>query len=98
MPTVIQFSRTALALFGAGLSFVITGNLLLFVVVGEVNRKLPDNQQVQYFPWYPGKLSKVTALYSQHYPRGRLLLLYRGCLALGAVLGLAFAWKAGFFG
>ena len=68
MPTVIQFSRTALALFGAGLSFVITGNLLLFVVVGEVNRKLPDNQQVQYFPWYPGKLSKVTALYSQHYP------------------------------
>jgi len=86
MPAVIPFSPSALALFGAAVSLVAAGNLLLFVVVGEVDRKLPEDQQVQYFLWYPGKVKRVMALYRQHYPRGRLLLYYRGCLGVAAVL------------
>jgi hypothetical protein len=98
MPAVIPFSPGALALFGAAVSFVATANLLLFVVVGEVNRKVPEDQRVEYFLWYPGKVNRVTALYRQHYPRGRLLFYYRGCLGVAAALGLAFVWRAGFFG
>jgi hypothetical protein len=98
MPAVIPFSSSALALFAAAVSFGAMGNLLLFVVVGEVNRKLPEDQQVGYFFWYPGKVNRVITLYRQHYPRGRLLLYYRGCLEVAAVLCLAFAWRAGFFG
>ena len=40
--------------------------------IGEVNRRLPDNQQIPYPFMYPGKMRKIRALYKQFYPNGRV--------------------------
>lgn len=66
-------------------------------MIGEVNRKHPDDQQYSYMFFYPGKMQKIMADYRQLYPHGRLNLWGRALQIAGFLcIGLA-AIAAGFF-
>jgi hypothetical protein len=86
-----------LGLFLIAVGLIILSSLIHLIIVAEVNRKLPDDQQINYFFWYFAKNRRVMQLYRQFYPHSRMIFLYRSCVGLAAIFGLAFAWKFGFF-
>jgi hypothetical protein len=86
-----------LGLFLIATSLIIFANFVNIIIVAEINRKLPDGEQVNYFFWYPGKFSKVKRLYKQFYPQGHMITLSYLCTGLASVFILACAWKLGFF-
>ena len=92
-----SLSFEALGLFAGAVSLALLANFLVYIMVGEVNRKLPDDKQIRYLFWYPGKLDEVKGLYRQFYPGSRLVLAFHVCGVLSLLLLLAFAWKFGFF-
>lgn len=94
---MIRPPLAALSLFAGAVSLILVANFLVYIMVGEVNRKLADDQQIKYLFWYPGKLDRVKRLYRQFYPQSRLVLAFHICAVLGMLLLLAFAWKFGFF-
>ncbi len=70
----------------------------MFAMIGEINRRLPDEQKVSYLFGHFGKFAKISSEYRRLYPDGRLLQLYRALLLLGITLLIAFAWRIGMFG
>jgi len=86
-----------LGLFLIAIGLAIFSNFISVIIVAEVNRKLPDSEQANYFFWYPGKFSRVKRLYRKFYPQSRLPFLYYLCVGLAGAFMLAFAWKLGFF-
>ncbi len=73
-----------LTLLSVGASCAILANMLMLIIVGQINRKLPDDKQISYFWW---RLKEVSEQYRRFYPKGRLLLLMYMC---GAVMILCF--------
>ena len=84
-------------LFGIAQVCAITGSVAVYAELSNVNRKLPDDQQISYFWWYFSKYRRVDGLYRQYYPAGRLILLRRICFGIGAASMIAFAKILGFF-
>jgi hypothetical protein len=87
---------TPVLLFVAFLGVGFACNLVFYAMIGEVNRKLPEGQRINYLYMYPGKLGKVWSEHKRLHPSGRL----RAALALLAglliVLFLGVAWSMGF--
>jgi hypothetical protein len=79
----------AICLFLTGVSCAIFGNLLLYVIVGRINEKVPENQKVSYLGWHPDKYRRVLKEHRRLYPESRsrlyLHLLTWGGFALGIV-------------
>jgi hypothetical protein len=73
-------------LFGLGTFLVILGSFVHMAMVGELNRKLPDEAQIGYFGGHIGKLLRVRREYLRLYPNGRLLRQFE----LSAAIGLIF--------
>jgi hypothetical protein len=94
--TITFAIRDFIFISAASLCCMIAGGFF-WKMIGEVNRKLPDDKQIEYFFMYPGKWSRVTKKYKLLYPDGRLHYV---CMALG-VIGMVFmlmlAWDQGFF-
>jgi hypothetical protein len=86
-----------LCLFLTASGLAIFSSFISLIMVAEVNRKLPDNEQVNYFFWYLGKFLKVKRLYKQFYPQGRLVLLYYLFIGLAGALMLGLVSAIGFF-
>ena len=76
----------AILLFLSGISCIIKANFIEFAMIGEINRKLPEADQISKAWRYPGKHSKVQSEYRRFYPEGRLLSQYRTILYSGLVL------------
>jgi hypothetical protein len=76
----------ALLLFLSGISCIIKSNYIMFDMIGEINRKLPEAGQFSKALRYPGKDSKVQSEYRRLYPEGRLSSQYRAVLYSGVVL------------
>jgi hypothetical protein len=91
----IDFS--AIGLFAGSITLMISSNLVLYAIVGEVNRKLPEDQQFKYLFWYPAKFGKVKKEYRRLYPKSRLALMFNVCVGVSALLMLACVWRLGFF-
>jgi hypothetical protein len=79
----------AIAQAGVGIATV-----ALYAELSDVNRKLPDDQQISYFWWYWSKALKLDAFYRQYYPEGRLILLRRICYGVMAASMIACAWTS----
>ncbi len=60
--------------FGMAATAGFTGSLLIFMMIGEVNRKKDDENQIPYFSWHPGKRSAIFSEYRRLYPEGRLFI------------------------
>jgi len=73
-------------LFVLGVSVGLVGGFVRMAITGEVNRKLPENLQINYFGAHLGKALRVQAEYKRLYPSGKLLLLFNFLLALSMLL------------
>lgn len=87
---MIGFSLFSCAATGAILSTV-----LVTMMVGEVNRKLPDLEQFKYFA---RNLSRLKKRYKELYPEGRLVLALKIVTILVPILILSAVVAFGFFG
>jgi len=87
----------AVALFAAAQACIVMAGYLQWVILAEVNRKLPDGERISYFLAYAGKYARIRAEYRRLYPAGHLPTLSRLAFAGGALFMLAAAWALGFF-
>jgi hypothetical protein len=87
----------SLALFVAALASILCANILLFVTIAKVNRKLSADQQISYLGGHPLMYGKIFRDYHRFYPRGRLVLCFYMCAFIAVGLLIAFGWEAGFF-
>jgi hypothetical protein len=84
-------------LFLIAISCVISANFVLFAMIGEINRKLPDDQRISYFWFHPAKYRRIYNEYRRLFPAGRYLIYYRSLLYSGFALLGVFAWRFGMF-
>lgn len=81
----------ALCLAGAA-TMMIGAALVIFAMIGEVNRQVPDAERVPYLLGYPGKLKKVRQAYKRLYPAGRLAVVLNILEVLAVIMVAACAW------
>jgi hypothetical protein len=89
---VNSWQVTAVVLFVLSTVFGLISNFVLFAIIGEVNRKLPDEQQISYLGWHLAKYMRTIGEYRRLYPGGRLVQYHFGFFALAMSLFLAFGW------
>lgn len=67
----------AIVLFCLACSCALLSAFLLWQEIGEINRKLPDDQQISYWGIHPIKMAKIKREYKRLYPSGRIDLVSR---------------------
>ena len=50
-------------------------SFLLWQEVGEINRKLPDAEQISYWGMHPAKMARIKTEYKRPYPFGKIDLM-----------------------
>lgn len=55
-----------------GVSCILLSGLFLYQEIGEVNRKLSEDQQISYYWMYSEKYSKIRDEYRRLYPGGQI--------------------------
>jgi hypothetical protein len=80
----------ALVAFLLGMTGIVLGNMFWFMIVGEVNRRKTDAEQVSYFGNHFAKAQNVLGEYRKHYPNGKLHFYLYGAITL-AVAGIVAA-------
>jgi hypothetical protein len=86
------------ALFVVSVSLLLCSGFLMFAMIGEVNRKLPDQEQISYLGGHPGKYMTIIREYRRLYPEGRLTMYLWTSVLLGFALLAVSAVVFGFFG
>jgi len=93
----MELNALSIAFLVLGASCTIIAGFLLWQEIGEVNRKLPDDEQISYLGIYAEKMARIKREYNRLYPNGRT---DRGRVAF-QITGFAFlflaAIAAGFF-
>jgi hypothetical protein len=84
-----------IVLFLVGQTFVLVSGFIMYAMIGEVNRKLPDGQRVGYLFGYYGKYRRIFREYQRLYPNGRLGLYCKITAALGMASAAACIWLFG---
>jgi hypothetical protein len=84
-------------LFAAGTTLIIAANFVLYVMIGEVNRKLPEDQQIGYLGFYPAKAFRITREYRRFYPHSHLNTVRIILTIVGGILIIASAMRMSHF-
>jgi hypothetical protein len=84
-------------LFAAGGTLIMISAFMLYVMIGKVNRNLPEDQQLGYLGFYPTKAFKITQEYRRFYPRSRLNAVRIVLTVLGFALIVASAARLSHF-
>jgi hypothetical protein len=87
----------ALAFFLVAQSLILASGYIMFVMIAEVNRKLPEGQQISYLFGHFAKYSRIFREYRRLYPNSALASCCLVCGALGMLFLLACGWQLGFF-
>jgi hypothetical protein len=69
---MIGFVPLAAIALALSASFGILSGLLTYQEIGEINRKLPDDQQISYLGAPLGKMARIKREYRRLYPDGRV--------------------------
>ena len=82
---------TGIILFCVSMTGVFLGNLFLFMMIGEVNRKRPDGDQVSYFGHHYFKTKRIFGEYRKLYPEGTIhvYMLISIAVAFSSLVGVA---------
>jgi hypothetical protein len=94
---MIEMSLPTLAFLSGALTFTMLSALLLYMMIGQVNRKLPNEEQIPYLFMYPGKVRRIKQEHRRFFPESRMNTLRVACNALAALLAAALAWRVGIF-
>lgn len=81
----------------SSITFIVLANMLVLIMVGEINRKKRDSEQISYLGFTFVKGIKVITEYRRLYPSGTLHIFMIAFLAGAMCLLLVFAWQLGFF-
>jgi hypothetical protein len=87
-----------IGLLSGAFSGIIGANFVLFAIIGEINRRLPELDRISYLFGHYEKYRHIFNEYRRLYPNGRLLLWFKLLLCLGFGLLAIFAWQFGMFG
>jgi len=98
---MITVSVSVVVLLAAGTTFIVTSNLVLYMMIGQVNRKLPEDQQIPYFfsfsyP-YATKAATIKREYKRFYLNSHLHTVRVVLNVLGFIFMLAAAWQLSHF-
>ena len=91
-----ELTRVAV-LFVLCQGFILASGFCMFAMIGEVNRKLPEERRVSYLFGSPLTTLRLFREYRQLYPHGRLRSLFFLLFGVGILLGIAAAWQLGMF-
>lgn len=69
----------------------IVSTFVLTAMIGEINRKSPDNAQIGYFGFWAGKFFRIKDEYMRLYPSGKLLILLNALRICGILLFISSA-------
>jgi hypothetical protein len=94
----IHVSITTLILICLGASCLLISGLFSVQEIGEVNRKLPADEQISYWGMYAEKASRIKQQYKRLYPDGRLHRLRFIFEIIGFLLLLSALITSRFFG
>ena len=86
----------ALTFFIIANVFAVCATLINAVMHNQVNRRLPDEEQISHLIGHYWKFRKIWRLHRQFCPRSHLRLVLTTCIAAGMVFLLATACKLGF--
>lgn len=70
-----MLSPPAIVLFCLAFSCAILSSFLLWQEIGEINRKLPDAEQISYWGMHPTKMARIKREYTRLYPSGKIDLM-----------------------
>jgi hypothetical protein len=70
-------SLPAVALMCLAVSCGILSAFFLWQQIGEINRKLPDDEQISYWGMHPIKMARIKREYVRLYPSGKIDLMRR---------------------
>jgi len=87
----------SLWLFLAAQTFILLSGFAMFAMIGEVNRRTPDEQRISYLFGHFTKYVRVVREYRRLYPRGHLGLYFKLCFAVGLGLLVGSGWEIGLF-
>jgi hypothetical protein len=93
----LHLTATTIVFAVLSISCWILSGFIFTQEIGEVNRKLPEDQQISYWWMYAEKHARIKQLYKRFYPNGRLHLIGRLLEAVGIALCIAAAIASGFF-
>jgi len=71
--------------FCLALSGVISANMLVIMMIGEINRKREDGKLISYFGFTPPKTMRIFAEYRRLYPDGKLHIYALAVFALAMI-------------
>lgn len=78
----MKVTFASIVLGALAVSCAVISGFLLTQEIGEINRKLPEDQQISYWWMYSEKYLRVKTEYKRLYPNGRIH-------ALGNIFGVA---------
>ncbi len=90
---------SAAILFAIGGTLIVVSGIITYVMIGEVNRKLPEDQQIGYIFFYPAKAFRITREYRRLYPNSHLntvrivLNIVGGILIIACAARLSHFWR-----
>ena len=76
-------------------TLAIASSVVISAMIGEVNKKLPKDQQVSYLWRYPGKFSDINDQYKRFYPNGPLARVLKVIWVLSVIMMAAAAFLFG---
>ena len=82
----------------ASTTLTLCSGFIMFAMIGEINRKLPEQERIGYFFGHLAKYLRIFREYRRLYPKGRLLLFHHVSFAAAMALLLAAGWRLGLFG
>jgi len=88
--------RASLFFLGS-LSFAPASAFVLFAMIGEVNRKVPDQRRISYLFGYFNKYLLIFREYRRLYPDGRLAVYCYLLSLIALTLFVVSAWQIGLF-
>jgi hypothetical protein len=86
---------TGIVLFCISMTGVFLANLFLFMMIGEVNWKRPDGDQISYFGHHYFKTKRIFGEYRKLYPEGTIhvYMLISVAVAFSSLAGVAVCTK-----
>jgi hypothetical protein len=78
---MIGLNPAATVAFAFAVTFIIVANLIVYAMLGQVNARLPEGEKLSYVGFHLAKNRRITMLYKQFYPGGRLHLFERFAFA-----------------
>ncbi|MBZ5596541.1 MAG: hypothetical protein LAP39_30230 [Acidobacteriia bacterium] len=85
-------SVSSLLILAIGGTMAIAANMLTLVMIGQINRKLPESEQISYIFWGIGKVFRH---HRRFYPRSWLVYLSLACDILMIASFVTLAWSLG---